>query len=155
MPDIHRNALRIYGGISSWCLCCGLIRCPTVLLLITKAEIIVRRGGPTVRVYSRNPNDWTARLAALAAAELIKATSVTIDDEVVVLGPDGLSRFEELSHRQAARTAVLYAFDIIEHDGEDLRNLPFLGRKAALARLLRDNHAGLLSRLGWRSLTKA
>jgi hypothetical protein len=52
-----------------------------------------------------------------------------------VLGPDGLPRFDELRRRGAARTAILYAFDLIEHDGEDLRNLPFLDRKAALARL--------------------
>jgi hypothetical protein len=31
-----------------------------------------------------------------------------------VLGPDGLSRFEELSRRQATRTAILHAFDLIE-----------------------------------------
>jgi ATP-dependent DNA ligase len=61
-----------------------------------------------------------------------------------VLGPDGLSRFEELSRREAADTAILYAFDLIEHDGEDLRNLPFLDRRAALARLLRDAKAGIL-----------
>ena len=30
------------------------------------------------------------------------------------------------------------------HDGEDLRNLPFLDRKAELARLLRDTEAGIL-----------
>ena len=61
-----------------------------------------------------------------------------------MLGPDGLSRFEDLSRREAARTAILYAFDLIEHDGEDLRNLPFLDRKAALAWLLRDTEAGIL-----------
>jgi hypothetical protein len=33
---------------------------------------------------------------------------------------------------------------LIEHDGEDLRNLPFLDRKAALAWLLRDAEAGIL-----------
>jgi bifunctional non-homologous end joining protein LigD len=88
--------------------------------------------------------DWTARLAAIAAAaELIKAKSFTIDGEAVVLGPDGLSRFEELSRREAARTAILYAFDLNKHDGEDLRSLPFLDRKAALARLLRDTKAGI------------
>jgi bifunctional non-homologous end joining protein LigD len=108
-------------------------------------RIIVRRNGPTVRLYSRNAYDWTARLAAItAAAELIKAKSFTIDGEAVVLGPDGLSRFEELSRREAARTATLYAFDLIEHDGDDLRDLPFLARKAALARLLRDAKAGIL-----------
>jgi hypothetical protein len=86
---------------------------------------------PRCGLYSRNAYDWTARLAAIAAAaELIKATSFTIDGKAVVLGPDGLSRFEELSRRRAARTAILYTFDLIEHDGEDLRNLPFLDRKA-------------------------
>jgi len=34
-----------------------------------------------------------------------------------VLGPDGLSRFDDLRRREAARTAILYAFDLIEHDG--------------------------------------
>jgi hypothetical protein len=60
----------------------------------------------------------------ITAAESIKAKSFTIDGEAVVLGRDGLSRFEELSSREAARTAILYAFDLIEYDGEDLRNLP-------------------------------
>jgi bifunctional non-homologous end joining protein LigD len=61
-----------------------------------------------------------------------------------VLGPDGLSLFDELRRREAAHSASLYAFDLIEHDGEDLRNLPFLDRKAALALLLRDTEAGIL-----------
>jgi ATP-dependent DNA ligase len=108
-------------------------------------RIIVRRDGPTVRLYSRNAYDWTVRLAAIAAAaRRIKAKGFTIDGEAVVLGPDGLSQFEELSRREAAQTAILYAFDLIEHDGEDLRNLPFLDRKAALARLLRRTKPGIL-----------
>jgi hypothetical protein len=61
-----------------------------------------------------------------------------------VVGPDGLSRFEELRRREAAHKAILYAFDLIEHDGEDLRDRPFLDRKAALARLLRNIAAGIL-----------
>jgi bifunctional non-homologous end joining protein LigD len=55
-----------------------------------------------------------------------------------------LSRFDDLSRQDAAHTAILYALDLIEHDGEDLRNLPFLDRKAALARLLRKTKAGIL-----------
>src|SRR6516165_1460321 len=108
-------------------------------------RLIVRRNGPTVRLYTRNAYDWTARLPAIAAAaERIKAKSFTIDGEAVVLGPDGLSRFDELRRREAAHSAMLYAFDLIEHDGQDLRDLPFLDRKAALARLLRDTKAGIL-----------
>jgi hypothetical protein len=108
-------------------------------------RIIVRRDGPTVRLYSRNGNNWTSRLSAVAtAARRIKAKSFTIDGEAVVLGPDGLSLFEELSRREGARAAILYAFDLIEHDGEDMRNLPFLDRKASLARLLRNTEVGIL-----------
>jgi bifunctional non-homologous end joining protein LigD len=58
-------------------------------------RLIVRQDGPTVRLYSRNAYDWTARLSAIAtAAQRIKAKRFTIDGEAVVLGPDGLSRFE-------------------------------------------------------------
>jgi bifunctional non-homologous end joining protein LigD len=106
--------------------------------------MIVRREGHS-GLYSRNAHDWTARLSAVAAAaEQIKAKSFTINGEAVVLGPDGLSRFEELSRREPARTAILYAFDLIERDGEDLRNRPFLDRKTALRRLLGGIKAGIL-----------
>jgi bifunctional non-homologous end joining protein LigD len=108
-------------------------------------RLIVRRDGLTVRLYTRNAYDWTARLPAIAAAaQRIKAKSFTIDGEAVVLGPDGLSRFDELRRREAAHNAILYAFDLIEQDGEDLRNRPFLDRKAALARLLCDTEPGIL-----------
>jgi ATP-dependent DNA ligase len=74
--------------------------------------MIVRWDGPIVRLYSRNANDWTERLRAIAdRAERIKAKSFTIDGEAVVLGPDGLSRFEELSRREAADAAIFCAFD--------------------------------------------
>jgi bifunctional non-homologous end joining protein LigD len=80
-------------------------------------------GRSTVRLYSRNGYGWTPRLAAIAtAAEQIKAKTFAIDGEAVVLGPDGWSRFEELRSREATHAAILYAFDLIEHDGEDLRS---------------------------------
>src|SRR5262249_28580842 len=41
-------------------------------------------------------------------------------------------------------TAVLYAFDLIEHDREDLRDRPSLDRKAELELLLRNTEAGIL-----------
>jgi bifunctional non-homologous end joining protein LigD len=39
---------------------------------------------------------------------------------------------------------MIYAFDLIEHDGKDLGDRPFLERKAALARFLRDTEAAIL-----------
>jgi bifunctional non-homologous end joining protein LigD len=87
---------------------------------------------------------WEAHWSSASESERIKAKSFTIDGEAVVLGHDGLSRFEELSRWEAARTAILYAFNLIEHDGEGMRNGPFLDRKNALARLLRNIEAGIL-----------
>jgi len=51
---------------------------------------IIRRDAAAVRLYTRNANEWTTRLRAIAdSARRIKAGSFTIDGEAVVLGPDG------------------------------------------------------------------
>jgi bifunctional non-homologous end joining protein LigD len=94
-------------------------------------RMIVHRDGPPVRLFSRNAYDWTERLAIATAAESINADSFTIDGEVVVLGPDGLSRFEELSRREAARTAILRAFDLIEHEARIWAVARFFGAGAS------------------------
>jgi hypothetical protein len=47
------------------------------------------------------PVTGLVQLAAITAAELIKAKSFTIDGEAAALGPDGLSRFGELPPRGA------------------------------------------------------
>ena len=41
--------------------------------------------------------------------------------------------FHVLRNRRRVREVVLYAFDLIRHDGEDLRNLPLIDRKRRLA----------------------
>jgi hypothetical protein len=45
------------------------------------------------------------------------------------LGPDGLSQFEELSRREAARTAILYVFDLIEHMARIYETILFLSAR--------------------------
>ena len=45
---------------------------------------------------------------------------------------------------EGAHSAMLYAFDLTEHDGQDLRDLPFLDRKAALEQLLRGTDTHIL-----------
>jgi len=108
-------------------------------------RMIVRRDGETVRIYSRRGNDWTARLPTIAsAAARIKGKSFTLDGEAVVIGADGLSRFDELRRVEGARVAFLYAFDFLEHDGDDLREQPLLARRKALARLLRRSQEGIV-----------
>jgi len=109
-------------------------------------RIIVRRDGDRVRLYSRKAVDWTERLPAIAkGAAGLKAKSFTIDGEAVVIGPDGLTDFDALRRRGAGEVAVLYAFDLLEYDGNDLRALPLETRKATLASLLRKPTAIRLS----------
>jgi bifunctional non-homologous end joining protein LigD len=109
-------------------------------------RMLVRRDGGHVRLYSRKAIDWTDRLPAIAAgAALLKAKSFTIDGEAVVIRSDGLTDFEALRRRGAGDVAVLYAFDLIELDGADLRDAPIETRKATLASLLRKSAALRLS----------
>jgi bifunctional non-homologous end joining protein LigD len=108
-------------------------------------RLIVRKDGTTVRLFTRNGCDWTERFPVIAAAAArLKAQSFIIDGEATVIGSDGLSRFDDLRRRESARTAILYAFDLIERDTEDMRVLTFLDRKGALAQLLASSNAGIL-----------
>jgi bifunctional non-homologous end joining protein LigD len=108
-------------------------------------RLVVRRDGALVRLWTRNAIDYTHRLVSIAVvAGKLKARSFTIDGEAVVIGFDGLSQFDALRSREGARSAALFAFDLIELDGADLRSQPLLDRKAALARLLRGIKAGIL-----------
>ena len=66
----------------------------------------------------------------------IKAQSFLIDGEVVIARDDGTPDFRALRSRRRGPEAVLYAFDLLEHNGADLRDLPLIERKQRLARLL-------------------
>jgi bifunctional non-homologous end joining protein LigD len=82
---------------------------------------LIVRDGRVLRLWTRNAVDYTNRMPAVsAAASYLKAERSTIDGESVVIGPDGLSRIDELRRRDSAKSAVLFAFGLIEHNGEDL-----------------------------------
>ena len=56
-----------------------------------------------------------------------------------MVGPNGLTDFEALRRRGSGDVAVLYAFDLLEYDGSDLRRIPLETRKATLASLLKQS----------------
>jgi ATP-dependent DNA ligase len=62
----------------------------------------------------------------------------------VVCGPDGVAIFDALHRRGTVTEAMLYAFDLLELDGEDLRSLPLGDRKKRLARLLGGRRLGIV-----------
>jgi hypothetical protein len=66
----------------------------------------------------------------------LKARSATIDGEAVWCGPDGNSDFDKLHSRANDDQVFLYAFDLLELNGEDYRARPLEKRKDKLARLL-------------------
>jgi ATP-dependent DNA ligase len=93
-------------------------------------RLIVRGAGPLVRLFTRRGFDWTDRYPAIAgAAAKLGARSFTIDGEAVVCGPDRIAVFDALHHRHKTSDAIVYAFDLLELDGEDLRPRPLSERK--------------------------
>jgi hypothetical protein len=91
---------------------------------------------PRVRLYGRNTHDLTARLSAIAsAARRIKAKSFTIDGEAY----QGLTVCRYSTSCADGRLPIpRSSTHLIERDGEDMHSRPFLDRKTALARLLRN-----------------
>ena len=56
---------------------------------------------------------------------------------------DGIACFDHIRYRRHDGRVFLYAFDLIELDGEDMRRDPLAVRKATLASLLRRAAPGL------------
>lgn len=102
-----------------------------------------------VVIRTRNGHDWTDRFPAIAASLLkLNVRSAVIDGEAVVLDDMGRSNFSELQAdltRHGSEQAVMYAFDLLFLDGEDLRTKPLEARREALGFLMRPASAVTLS----------
>ena len=76
------------------------------------------------RVFTTG-HEWGAQLPAIAAAlRALPIRSVILDGEGVICGPDGVSDFARLRAvfgRKGSPDVFLYAFDVLELDGRDLR----------------------------------
>ena len=71
-----------------------------------------------------------------AAAPLFPGEAVCCDD-------DGMPSFDRIRYRRHDASVFLYAFDLIELDGDDLRRETFETRKATLASLFKRAAPGL------------
>jgi len=92
----------------------------------------------TCRLISRKQIIYKSFGALAAALADLPVANAILDGELVCLGADGRSQFIELM-RKRRREAVFYAFDLLWHDGEDLRPLPLVERKRRLRRLVRSH----------------
>ena len=92
-------------------------------------------------------NDYTDRVPLIAEAlAKLRVKSVTLDGEGVVCRPDGVSDFDRLRAavgRLGSRDAFLYAFDLLEINGTDLRRDAWHVRRATLTSLLRKAGKGI------------
>ncbi len=93
-----------------------------------------------IRLFTRNGNDWTDRLAPLARQlDAIKLPDGWYDGEIVVPGDDGLPDFQALQNafdNSTMRDVVYYLFDLPFCDGRDLRKAPLIERRQKLQQLL-------------------
>jgi bifunctional non-homologous end joining protein LigD len=108
-------------------------------------RMVVRKRDTRVRLFTRRGLDWTYKFPMIAEAlAALRARSVAVDGEAVWCEPmTGLSVFDKL-HSQAHNDRVfLYAFDLLEFDGEDLRGEPLETRRHLLLRLVASPRYGL------------
>jgi bifunctional non-homologous end joining protein LigD len=107
-------------------------------------RLMARRDPVGVRLITRRGNDWSARFPLVVeAVNHLKVRSCLIDGEVVCCDERGLARFDVLRRRRNEPEAFLYAFDLLELDGTDLRREPIEVRKATLANILRKSRPGV------------
>ena len=101
---------------------------------------MARRDPVGIRLITRGGNDWSARYPLVVeAVNHLKVRSCLIDGEVVCCDERGLATFQLLRHRRNEPQAFLYAFDLLELNGTDLRREPIEVRKATLASILRKS----------------
>jgi bifunctional non-homologous end joining protein LigD len=69
---------------------------------------------------------------------------VHLDGEAVVCGGDDIAVFADLHRRGVVCEAMLYAFDLLEYGGEDLRPFPLSDRKRLLTKLVGKRGFGIV-----------
>jgi bifunctional non-homologous end joining protein LigD len=100
-------------------------------------RLLVRKSAGTVRIYTRRGADWTHRFPLIVeGASRLHAQSFYMDGENVICGDDGVAIFDELHSKANDEAVFLYAFDLLEHEGDDLRRLPLQDRKRKLRSVL-------------------
>jgi ATP-dependent DNA ligase len=85
-------------------------------------RIIARKDGERVTLYSRPGNDFTRRFPPIARALThLRCRSCIIDGEAVICDDNGVTSFDHIRYRRNDGDVFLYAFDLIELNGDDLQ----------------------------------
>jgi ATP-dependent DNA ligase len=107
-------------------------------------RVIARKDGSRVRLYSRPGNDLTHRFGLIVETlARLRSRSCIIDGEAVACDDNGVASFDLVRHHRANESIFLYAFDLIELNGDDLRRDPLEVRKATLASIVAKASSGI------------
>jgi ATP-dependent DNA ligase len=107
-------------------------------------RVIARKDGDRVRLYSRPGNDLTYRFPLIVETlARLRSRSCIIDGEAVCCDDNGRPSFDRIRYRKHDGDVFLYAFDLIELNGDDLRRDPLEVRKATLKSVLAKATPGL------------
>jgi bifunctional non-homologous end joining protein LigD len=97
-----------------------------------------------VRLYSRLGNDLTYRFPLIVETlARLRSRSCIIDSEAVACDENGVASFDLVRHQRANESIFLYAFDLIELNGDDLRRDPLEVRKSTLASIVAKASSGI------------
>lgn len=89
-----------------------------------------------VSLLSRNRLDLSERFSGIVAAlGKLGLDDTVLDGEIAAFDENRIARFEMTQH--SSDSAVFVVFDILHHDGRDLRNLPIEERRAVLEKVFR------------------
>jgi bifunctional non-homologous end joining protein LigD len=107
-------------------------------------RVIARKKGAQVRLYSRPGNDLTYRFPLIVETlKRLRSRSCIIDGEAVACDENGVTSFNRVRYRRHDESVFLYAFDLIELNGGDLRRDALEGRKETLAMILAKAGSGI------------
>jgi bifunctional non-homologous end joining protein LigD len=105
-------------------------------------RLIVRKKDDRVRLFTRRGFDWTDRFPLIRdAAAGLQSSALVIDGEAVCCDGDGVASFEKLQSQAHNDTVFLYAFDLLDLGGVDLRVEP-LENRSRLQHLLAEVSGG-------------
>ncbi len=106
-------------------------------------RIVVYAEGNSVRLMTRNGNDYSSRLYDISAAvaDWTGGRAVVLDGEVVITDASGRTDFQALQNYMKNRNSLkltYIVFDLLALDGVDLRQQPLIKRKEMLESIMKD-----------------
>lgn len=91
--------------------------------------------------YSRNGLSLIKKYPTIVTALRKIKTNIVLDGEIVLLNEKGRPDFQKLQNYGQNRDyqLVYYVFDILSHDGNDLKTIPLIERKKLLKKVLKKS----------------